>query len=261
MRTGGSPTTDLLRRSTRAQQIERVGVTRHMGRFVVIAMLMATCRASGMTVTQVVDRANGSRAVVITVSASENHGFSLLDVSSRSEKDNILSHWNPTNHVIMINGGYFNDDFSPAGLCRVDGRAINSKQSESLSGFIGVNNAGKVDVLTQGEKTEPYPTVIQAGPFVIDPGGKIGIHSRSGVEAKRTLIGLTKDKDLVIVVTEPIFLFDLAGLIAERFPSIERLLNLDGGPSTALMTDSCRVVNQSPVRNYLMKVREPTTTP
>lgn len=85
----------------------------------------------------------------------------------------------------------------------------------------------------------------------------MGIRSRSGAPARRTLVGFTKTDDLVIIVTEPIYLLDLAEFIAKRFPSIERLLNLDGGPSTALMADGHAVVNEWPVRNYVVMKKAP----
>lgn len=228
---------------------------------VMLSLLLAPCLASCMSVTQVVDRIAGVAAIVVTVPATENQGFALLDVPSKREGDNIGSYWNATNHIVMINGGYFNPDFSPTGLFRIDGRTINAKQSKKLSGFIGIDKSGKLHILSRQDKPELYPSVMQSGPFVIDPGGQMGIRSRSGAPARRTLVGLTKTDDLVIIVTEPIYLLDLAEFIAKRFPSIERLLNLDGGPSTALMTDSHTVVNEWPVRNYVTKKRESTTKP
>ena len=226
----------------------------------ILALFIAPFLANAMNVTNVLDRTKGFSAVVITLPAEENHGFSFLDVPTKIEGDTIRSYWNPTNHLIIFNGGYFNPDFTPVGLCRADGLTINSNQSQRLSGFVGIDKTGKLHVLTRQDKLESYPTVLQAGPFVIDPGGKIGIHSRSGVEARRTLVGITEADDLVIIVTEPIYLLDLANFIAKRFPSIDRLLNLDGGPSTALISDGHEILNQWPVRNYLIKTRETPTT-
>jgi uncharacterized protein YigE (DUF2233 family) len=227
----------------------------------ILSLILAPWLVSGMSVTQVVDRIVGFAAVVVTVPAAENQGFALLDVPSKREGDNIRSYWNATNHIVMINGGYFNPDFRPTGLFRVDGRTINAEQSKKLSGFIGIDKSGKLHILSRQDKLELYPSLMQSGPFVIDPGGQMGIRSRSGAPARRTLVGLTKTDDLVIIVTEPIYLLDLAEFIAKRFPSIERLLNLDGGPSTALMTGSHTVVNEWPVRNYVTKKREAIAKP
>ncbi len=238
-----------------------VGVTDHMRNIAILAFLTTTCLADAMTVTQVVDQASGVSALVYTLPSAENCGFSLLDGPSKKDGDTIKEHWDPTNHLVMVNGGYFNSDFSPTGLCRVEGRTLSGGASPKLSGFVGIDKAGKVHILTQQDDVMDYPTLLQAGPFVIDPGGLIGIRSRSGAQARRTLVGLTKVGDLVIIVTEPVYLLDFSRFVAKRFPSIDRLINLDGGPSTALMSGNYTVLNQWPVRNYLVKKRETPTTP
>lgn len=127
---------------------------------VMLSLLLAPCLASCMSVTQVVDRIAGFAAVVVTVPAAENQGFALLDVPSKREGDNIRSYWNATNHVVMINGGYFNPDFRPTGLFRVDGRTINAEQSKKLSGFIGIDKSGKLHILSRQDKPEIYPSVM-----------------------------------------------------------------------------------------------------
>ena len=58
-------------------------------------------------------------------------------------------------------------------------------------------------------------------------------------------------------MTEPILLYDLSVAIKKKMPRLERLLNLDGGPSTALKTASHEVLNRWPVRNYIVKSKRP----
>jgi hypothetical protein len=218
------------------------------------------CLAGEITTSQLVDTAHRFSAIVITVPVDQNYGFSLLDVRIRKEGDNIQSYWNPTNDILMINGGYFNPDFSPTGFCRIDETEISATRSAKLSGFVAIDKAGAINILSIHDNPTNFPTMLQAGPFVIDPGGSIGIKSRSGADARRTLIGLMQDGNVVIVVTEPIGLLDLAHSIKQHLPSVERLLNLDGGPSTALMIKGHSVVNQWPVRNYITKKRETPTS-
>ena len=126
--------------------------------------------------------------------------------------------------------------------------------SPSLSGFIAIDASGRLSLLTATDDLKPFPSVLQNGPYLIDPGGEVGIHSRAGKRAARTAIGRTVDDTLVILVTEPIELFDLAREAKRMFPKMERLLNLDGGPSTALKTREIEIRNAAPVRNYLAKV-------
>jgi len=226
-----------------------------------LSLLASASTTSEFTAARIVDKEMDFCAVVLTVPAEYNRGFAILDVPSKTEGDDIRAHWDPAKHAFIINGGYFNADFSPTGFCRIDGKTIGKAKSEKLSGFVALDKSGAISLLTRRDDLIDYPTVVQSGPYVIDPGGKVGIESRSGMRARRTLIGVTSDKDLIIVVTEPIFLLDLAYAIKKHLPAIERLLNLDGGPSTALVTGSRTVVNRWPVRNYLVKRREVSDEP
>ncbi len=202
---------------------------------------------------QVVDVEAGLEAVVVTIPPSSNTGFGVIDIPVKQDADNVLKHWRPGDLEIIINGGYFNSDWSPTGYCRVGGRRLGSARPTALAGFVAIDATGRVHVLKREDDIAAYPTVLQCGPFVIDPGGTVGIHSAKGNPARRTLIGSNQDGSLVIISTKPILLYDLARAIKKHLPSIERLLNLDGGPSSALVTDSRQIVNTWPVRNYICK--------
>ena len=214
-------------------------------------------QASAITVTQVVDQAFGLDAVMITIPKTENAGFSILDVPQKKDGDSVRSYWNPTNHALIVNGGFFNADFTPTGMCKIDGEWINKKPSRGFSGVLTVDKKGKLDLLTRTDKLNNYPTLLQSGPYVIDPGRKVGIHSRIGRETRRTLIGKTKSGDIVILITKPIYLYDLAKAVHKTLPTLERLLNLDGGPSTGIITGTTEQLNTWPVRNYIVKAKTP----
>ena len=211
--------------------------------------------AEDLNAKRLVEKEFGLDAVIVTIFSVDNVGFQLLDVPRKIEGDDILNYWDRTHQLMMINGGYFEADFSPTGYYKLQGRLSSKKRPANLSGFVAFDDAGKILLLTAKDSLDKYPTVLQSGPYVIDPGGAIGIKSRSGKKAKRTLIGLTEDHSLVIVVSKPILLYDLARAIKKKMPSIERLLNLDGGPSTALKTAAYQILNEWPVRNYIVKVR------
>lgn len=207
-------------------------------------------------VTHISDDDTGLTATLITIPADDNRGFAIIDVPKETPGDTVLTFWNPDTHAFIINGGYFEDDFSPTGYCKVDDRVVGPTPAEKLSGFLAIDAKGTLSLLTRSDDHASYPTVLQSGPYVIDPGGVMGIHTPSGHPAKRTLVGLTKERDVVILITEPILLYDLARAVKKKLPHIERLLNLDGGPSTALKTKDEEVLNEWPVRNYLVKTAE-----
>ncbi len=217
------------------------------------ALIAASVSAGDFNVEHVVDKTSGLDARVVTFPAKENTGFSVLDVPKKTKGDSIAKHWDANRHQLIINGGYFESDFSPVGLCRIDGSPIHNTPSKGLSGFVAIDKRGVIRLLTKKDNTNSYPIVIQTGPYVIDPGGKIGIRSRGKRSARRTLVGLTEEGDVVIVVTEQITLYDLALSIKKRIPKLERLLNLDGGISTCMKTKSIEILSSQPVRNYIVK--------
>lgn len=118
---------------------------------------------------------------------------------------------------------------------------------------MAIDGEGRLRLLTKADDLSGYATIIQSGPYLVDPGGVLGIKSDAGQVARRTVIGLTREQDLIFAVTEPITLTELARGMLEEFPSLDRLLNLDGGPSTALKTETFQLLNASPVRNYIGK--------
>lgn len=217
-----------------------------------ISFVTVTALANDLMVTQIVDRSIGLDATAIIIAAADNCDFKLIDVPIKKNGDDIREHWQ-TNYVLMINGGYFNADFTPTGLCRIGGRTLSAKQSDRLSGFVALDESGQVHLFRRDDDVSEYPDVIQCGPYVIDPGGGIGIHKNDGVRAERTLIGMTEDGRLIILVTKPVTLYDLARSINASLPEVDRLLNLDGGPSTSVKTSQVERKNQWPVRNYIAK--------
>ncbi len=213
--------------------------------------------ADDLTVKRITDGKAEIEIHMITIPQSQNRGFGILDVPDPQKAGNILTYWYSSKYSLMINGGYFTPEFTPVGLCKVDGKFINKKKPKKLSGFVAIDKKGAVNILTHSDDLKPYPSILQSGPYVIDPGGKVGIRSNDGEISTRTLIGKTSGNDLVIMISSPISLYNLAHFIKQKAPDIERLLNLDGGPSTALMTSSVNIVNLSPVRNYILKRNSP----
>ena len=199
------------------------------------------------------DKEYGISATVVILPPEENRGFSILDVPQKRDGDNIRVHWQ-TNFALMCNGGFFDTtNFNPAAFCRLKGKTIHGTVSPRWSGFVAINPDGKLHLLWRGADLAPYPWVLQAGPYVIDPGGRIGIKSRADEKARRTLVGLTDTREVVFMITQPVHLYDLARAVKKHLPRIERLLNLDGGPSTGFKTETAEILNEWPVRNYLVK--------
>jgi Phosphodiester glycosidase len=143
--------------------------------------------------------------------------------------------------AVVINGGYFDDKRQPIGLHRIGGQTISPLvQRAPLSGFVCIDATGRLSITTA---TDPEgrgaSDVIQAGPFLIDPGGRIGIHSDTAPPTERTVCAIA-DSKACLICTTPASLLNLSRClndVPEAFGlgQIDRALNLDGGPSTGFV--------------------------
>jgi uncharacterized protein YigE (DUF2233 family) len=182
-------------------------------------------------------------------------------VSSLDEHPTIEQIAAQSSAVAAINGGYFLPNFSPAGLFILAGNEVSplSKQA-SLSGILSISSQGEISLLSRNASTNKSLFAIQAGPFLIDPGGNMGIKA-PGAENRRTVIGTTVSKKVFLVNTSPVSLFDLAYLLKSKpsafgLSKVDRALNLDGGPSSAMFIQlssiELTIKEKLPVRNFLV---------
>ncbi|MFT5496452.1 MAG: hypothetical protein ACI9TH_001850, partial [Kiritimatiellia bacterium] len=133
-------------------------------------------------------KADGLVAVVLEIPAQENQGFRLLDVEAREEGDHLGKHWQDT-FSLMMNGCFFDTDFKPVGVYKLDGELVNDAVNPSFSGVVTLDREGRLDLLTKQDDWSTAWSAFQTRPYVIDPGGKIGIHSDNGRLSERCLIG------------------------------------------------------------------------
>ena len=195
----------------------------------------------------------GTSIHVIEFGKDENFGFQFIDGGAK--KNFVSDHFSPESHSFIVNGGYFDENLNPIGYFQVDGNVLSSTEDPSLSGFITITAEGELSLHWKKIPEQAYRDIVQAGPYIIDPGGRIGIHSRSGKAAKRTVIGQCEDGRILVLTTTEIDLYDLARILKSELPYLERALNLDGGPSVGLIYNDLLIKNSNPVRNFLVKVK------
>lgn len=142
----------------------------------------------------------------------------------------------------MINGGYFDASLQPVGLVIKDGQTLSGvSQQAALSGVLAIVDQKDMLLIPRSSyrKDSMIQSAIQAGPFIIEPGGKRGIHSEDLKKAERTAIGKTVSGRVVFISTTPCTLYQFSELLT-TFPEVlgmarfDRVLNLDGGPSSGL---------------------------
>lgn len=157
--------------------------------------------------------------------------------------------------LCVINAGYFTEKFRPTGLLVSEARVLSPFVPEAGaagSGVFVLDEAG-ARLLDRDEVTPSAyvraQLALQAGPRVIEPGGRPGIRADDGARANRTVIGKDGRGRLALVVVhnaasgraagptlfELMHLLSSAGLgaVAPEL-ALDFALNLDGGPSTGL---------------------------
>ncbi|MEM1353860.1 MAG: phosphodiester glycosidase family protein [Planctomycetota bacterium] len=145
--------------------------------------------------------------------------------------------------LVVVNGGYFDASGQEAvGLLLLNGIEVQALSNQAaLSGMVCINRDGRVQLRrrSDGYSTTDLQSAIQAGPFLIDPGGAMGIGSDDLKLAKRTAIGITKDGEVALIKAERCTLYQLAEILHSRSEAVgveqfDAVLNLDGGPSQGM---------------------------
>ena len=199
-----------------------------------------------------------TRIHVIDFPSEQNSGFQLID--GGKSRSFVTDHYDASDHSFIVNGGYFDGNLNPVGICRIDGADLSISHADRLSGFLTLTDKGKLQLHWKQLPQESYRDILQAGPFIIDPGGELGIFRRTGGEARRTVIAETDDGRVLVLTTTEVYLYDLAKILKTEIPEVERALNLDGGPSVGLIYDDIKMKNPNPVRNFLLKTKISSVT-
>lgn len=140
--------------------------------------------------------------------------------------------------VAVMNGAYFHEDFSPAGMLIHQGKEQNKRRFDADKSavirlapnpaIIDTNEA--YDTSNTLEAAQSYPVLVHGGQFVITED--------SGKKARRSFVGIRDDGFVVfgaIAKSEPT-LYELSQLLSRDEYRLVSALNMDGGPSTGLFT-------------------------
>jgi hypothetical protein len=142
-------------------------------------------------------------------------------------------------HVLAaISSGYSGPGSRPQGLLVMDG-AVHSPATNIRSGVVGSTREGD-PIVTWIEGTDPHAFryAMQAGPFVVDPGGTPGITRDDGHRARRSIV-IESDDGIAVAVTSPCGLYDLMNMLLREprafgVERVDRALNLSGDASSGL---------------------------
>jgi len=142
---------------------------------------------------------------------------------------------------VVFNGGYFGHDKLPEGLLVYQGQRLSAVVPKFSGLFIVKDGRGQIGWFKDlGEQASKADLAVQSGPFIVDPGRRPGIKNEtSNIRFLRTVLAMENDgKISVLLFQTPLTLLQAQNIILKKFPKIDAALNLDGGPSSALIAKS-----------------------
>lgn len=151
--------------------------------------------------------------------------------------------------VAVVNGGYFREDNSPAGLLVTNGKRIGKNSFDpARSAVIALDGQPHI-VDTKKTTFDPSraKNAIQSYPLLIREG-QTTLTEDSGLTARRTFVGTDAQENIYLGVVpgEPMTLFALSRALAALDVKWQSVMNLDGGPSTGLVIHSGAYADQYP---------------
>lgn len=153
----------------------------------------------------------------------------------------LVSAWSDQEGVpaFVLNAGYFHEDGSPSGWVQAGGVRYGKRAFDAdRTGYVAL---GRSPTLLAG--ATPTSTIkvdaLQSYPWLIKQG-KISFTEETGQYARRTFVGTDRRGNwyVGVVPSESVTLYQLAHLL-KLVPETDWVsaMNLDGGPSTGLMTN------------------------
>ena len=186
---------------------------------------------------------------------NKDHKFQLINNDDPNLSIRVKDISAKTGALLVVNGGFYNPDFSPTGYLKINHKVISSVNSKGFSGYIAISQKGELDIFFKKLPDKSYPTIFQSGPFLVDPGGQHGIRTPDERKANRSAIIRHKSGKYTFILVKNITLYELANKILNVFDDVDFALNLDGGPVAGFWDKnnlSQRHLNLSPSRNYLV---------
>jgi len=148
------------------------------------------------------------------------------------------------NDILAVNGGFFDifrnaqarNTLTPKGLIIADGHEISGLDQKGGSGVLFMKNSS-IGIIERAEfDRNMVSNALQAGPILVENGGKIGIYKNDFNRQNRTAVCLRHRMLIVVVVEGGVSLFELAQLLSTKLENggleCQSAINFDGGPST-----------------------------
>lgn len=138
-----------------------------------------------------------------------------------------------------INAGFFTPDNQPLGLLIQEGKKLSRLiHSPLLSGIVAIDPMGNLDISSIEDQYNDQNAAFQAGPILFKANANVVIRKTNKAD-RRTVLAVSNSGDLIVLITTPVSLYDLAQLIKDQEKTIapdglKIAINLDGGTSTSM---------------------------
>jgi len=198
--------------------------------------------SSGLEFTTLNFRHGFRHGKVYAIKISKPRKIKILVDKNNKKQTSLENLENDYKPLVIVNGSYFQEDYNPAGLLKVDDKFIYGLNKFGGSGILGINEKDiKIFHKKYLIREKKYKSLMQNGPLIVENNGKKGIYSDDKVYTARTVIGITRDDKILILVADinsSPSLWELADLLTKGEEnggfSCKTALNLDGGASTGL---------------------------
>ena len=171
--------------------------------------------------------------IVIKLEPQEYNAYIEYDPAA-----NYISRWQSNSEEIIINGGYFNEDYSPSGFLVKNGVRIGDKMfDQDKSGLIVVTD-GAISIRDLAvrpiEEKETFEFALQSYPFLVK-NSKPALTEDSGKTAKRTIVAVDAGGNTyIIALLTDVSLYEAMNKLTSLNIPFTQAINLDGGPSTGI---------------------------
>jgi hypothetical protein len=206
---------------------------------------------------------NGDRSERITVDLAifSTKSCTLRMLQNEGAADRLGEVMRREGCLAGVNGGYFDEAFSPIGLRIANGQMIAPlKRARLITGVLIASSRGVQIVRSREFSQRPaVAAAIQCGPFLVDRGQPIGGLNDSHL-ARRTFAATTTGDRALVGVCSGVSLAELSKVLATtsfaEHLRVERALNLDGGSSTGFWFarengSAFSIPEQKPVRDFV----------
>lgn len=162
---------------------------------------------------------------------------------------------------VLVNGGFYSEDFKPLGWLVVEGSQVSAPiQSRLLDGFFSIDQAGKAEIDWQ-KPEHPVRIGLQSGPMLIWQGEPLPLQIKDDQLRRRIVLALTQNQELVFMAVtgdtslgSGPYLADLPQIVESISDRLQvpftSAVNLDGGSASAFLTEEIQLDEVTFIGSY-----------